>query len=188
MILAEELISVQFLRNLDEPHINEIARRAWLKEYPEGAVVFHEGQDSAFIYFVLAGKINLEVDEIGPGLYCGPRRIARVVASAGMPRDDRHGPRRNALSTSRPERPAYPGTVRAGPGLRIGVLAPDRPDPVGASPQHTPLPGPRSPSSAGSRRGRRRKRLRVRARSLPTRWTIFPAMRPAFVSTSAVRI
>jgi hypothetical protein len=50
MILAEELADVQLLPNLDEPHVNQIARLAWPMEYPEGAVIFREGQGSPFIY------------------------------------------------------------------------------------------------------------------------------------------
>lgn len=63
MILTEELACVSFLQKLGEPHRKEIALLADLREYPEGAVVFHEGQDSPFIYLVLTGKVNLEIEE-----------------------------------------------------------------------------------------------------------------------------
>jgi len=63
MILPEELVSIEFLRNIGEPHLNQIALEALLKEYPEGTVVFREGQDSPFIYFVLTGKVDREVEE-----------------------------------------------------------------------------------------------------------------------------
>jgi CRP-like cAMP-binding protein len=63
MILVEELTSIEFLRKLGEPYVNQIALLAQLRECPEGTVVFREGQNSPFIYFVLTGKVNLEVQE-----------------------------------------------------------------------------------------------------------------------------
>jgi CRP-like cAMP-binding protein len=63
MILTEELARVSFLRNLGERYLSEIALLARLKEYPEGAFVFREGQDSPFIYLVLTGKVSLEIEE-----------------------------------------------------------------------------------------------------------------------------
>lgn len=64
MILQEELEKIEFVRNLGERHLAEIALVAQLREFPEGTIVFHEGQDSPSIYFVLSGQIALEVKEI----------------------------------------------------------------------------------------------------------------------------
>lgn len=63
MILQEELEKVEFLRNLGERHMAQIARLAQLKECPEGTIVFSEGQDSSSIYFVLSGQVALEVKQ-----------------------------------------------------------------------------------------------------------------------------
>jgi CRP-like cAMP-binding protein len=77
MITPEELAGIEFLRSLSEEHLNQIARMARLKEYEDETVVFRQGEDSPFIYFVLSGKVGLEVEEpdgnsvrvstIGPG-------------------------------------------------------------------------------------------------------------------------
>lgn len=61
MILPEEIDRIPFLRNLPEPHARSLARLARLKEYPEGTVLFSEGQDSPLVYFVLHGQVALEV-------------------------------------------------------------------------------------------------------------------------------
>jgi CRP-like cAMP-binding protein len=74
MILEEELESIAFLRNLGERHLSQIARIAQLKECPEGAVVFAEGEDSSNIYFLLSGKISLGVKE-------GDREFVEVYAA-----------------------------------------------------------------------------------------------------------
>jgi CRP-like cAMP-binding protein len=65
VITPEEMKAVDFLRNLAEPHQNQIARLAHLKECAEQTVVFHQGQDSPFIYFVLSGQVGLRVEESG---------------------------------------------------------------------------------------------------------------------------
>jgi CRP-like cAMP-binding protein len=56
---------VEFLRNLGEEHQNQIARMAHLKECAEETVLFHQGQDTPFIYFVLSGHVGLRVEEPG---------------------------------------------------------------------------------------------------------------------------
>jgi CRP-like cAMP-binding protein len=63
LILVEELYNIEFLRKLGEPYLNQIALLARLRECPEGTMVFREGQDSPFIYFVLTGKVSLDVQE-----------------------------------------------------------------------------------------------------------------------------
>jgi CRP-like cAMP-binding protein len=77
MILPEEMERIEFLRNLGNPYLNQFAKRARLQECSEGTVLFREGQDSPFIYFVLTGEVVLEVAEphghsvevyvVGPG-------------------------------------------------------------------------------------------------------------------------
>jgi CRP-like cAMP-binding protein len=65
MILPEELEAIEFLRNLGQAHLTQLALMARLKECQEGSILFHEGQDSPFIYFVLSGEVGLEVEEQG---------------------------------------------------------------------------------------------------------------------------
>jgi CRP-like cAMP-binding protein len=77
MITPEEMKDIDFLRNLGEPYLNQVARMANLKEYAEETVIFRQGQDSPFIYLVLSGKVGLRVEEpdggsvevlrVGPG-------------------------------------------------------------------------------------------------------------------------
>jgi CRP-like cAMP-binding protein len=57
---------IAFLQNLGPLHATPIALMAQLQEYPEGTVLFREGQKSPFIYFVLRGVVTLEV-QTSPG-------------------------------------------------------------------------------------------------------------------------
>jgi CRP-like cAMP-binding protein len=65
MIAPEELDRVAFLRNLGGPHINQLAAMAEPKEYPEGAEVFRQGEDSPYLDFVLDGEVSLDVQVSG---------------------------------------------------------------------------------------------------------------------------
>ncbi len=67
MILPDELEEVAFLRELGERYFNQLAQIAHLKEFRRGSVIFHEGQEAPFIYFILSGKVSLEVIEPGYG-------------------------------------------------------------------------------------------------------------------------
>jgi len=61
MIPVEEMERVEFVRGLGQTYLNQIAMKAQLRECSEGEVLFSEGQDSLFLYFVLNGQIGLEV-------------------------------------------------------------------------------------------------------------------------------
>jgi CRP-like cAMP-binding protein len=63
MITAGEMKQIQFLQNLGEQYLSQIAAMARLQECKKETVVFHQGGDSPFIYFVLSGKVGLEVEE-----------------------------------------------------------------------------------------------------------------------------
>ena len=63
MITAAEMKEIRFLQNLGEKYLNQIATMARLKECKKETVVFRQGEGSPFIYFVLSGKIGLEVEE-----------------------------------------------------------------------------------------------------------------------------
>jgi CRP-like cAMP-binding protein len=65
MITPEEMKDIEFLHSLGGQHLNQVARMARLQEYEEGAVVFRQGQGSTFIYFVLSGKVALQIEEPG---------------------------------------------------------------------------------------------------------------------------
>ena len=81
MIAPEELDRVGFLRNLGGPHLNQLAAMAELKEYPAGAEIFRQGEDSPYLYFVTEGEVALdiqvsgheavEVHRAGPGEFFG---------------------------------------------------------------------------------------------------------------------
>jgi CRP-like cAMP-binding protein len=95
MIALEELYRVEFLRNLGREHANELAALAELKECPAGAVLFRQGEDSPYLYFVLDGEVALEVQvsgqeavEIhrsGPGEFIGwsPALGRRAMTATG---------------------------------------------------------------------------------------------------------
>jgi CRP-like cAMP-binding protein len=65
MILPEELESVVFLRNLGKIHLDRVAAMARLRECAAGTVLFKEGADSPYLYFILGGTVGLEVAEPG---------------------------------------------------------------------------------------------------------------------------
>jgi CRP-like cAMP-binding protein len=100
MILPEELENIPFLRELGEPHLQRVALLARLRECEEGAVLFHKGEDSPFIYFVLSGSVSLtvsrpgretgEVHVVGPGELLGwspvlGQRAMTATARAATP-------------------------------------------------------------------------------------------------------
>jgi CRP-like cAMP-binding protein len=100
MIALEELYRVEFLRNLGREHAGELAALAALKEYPAGAEVFRQGDDSPYLYFVLDGEIALdvqvsgqesvEIHRSGPGEFLGwspvlGRRAMTATARATGP-------------------------------------------------------------------------------------------------------
>ena len=61
MIAPEELDRVGFLQNVGGPHLNQLATMAEAKEYPAGAEIFRQGEDSPYLYFVLDGEVALDV-------------------------------------------------------------------------------------------------------------------------------
>jgi CRP-like cAMP-binding protein len=81
MITPEEMKGIEFLNRLGGPHLDQLARMARLRECEEGEVVFRQGEGSALIYFVLSGKVGLqvgdssgtsvEVSAVGPGELLG---------------------------------------------------------------------------------------------------------------------
>jgi CRP-like cAMP-binding protein len=65
MIAAEELNRVEFLRDLGGPYLGRLAEMAQPKEYPAGAEVFRQGQESPYLYLVLGGEVALDIQVSG---------------------------------------------------------------------------------------------------------------------------
>jgi CRP-like cAMP-binding protein len=65
MIAPEELDRVEFLRNLGTGYSSQLAALAEAKEYPVGAEIFRQGEDSPYLYLVLDGEVALEVQVSG---------------------------------------------------------------------------------------------------------------------------
>jgi CRP-like cAMP-binding protein len=74
MTLPEEMGSVRALRGLGEPHLQKLAALAQAREYPEGEVLFREGDDSPFVFVLLSGEVALEIK-------AGDRAPAAVYAA-----------------------------------------------------------------------------------------------------------
>src|SRR4051794_5756683 len=61
MVAPEELDRVGFLRNVGRTYLNHLAAMAELKEYPAGAEIFRQKEDSPYLYFVLDGEVALDI-------------------------------------------------------------------------------------------------------------------------------
>jgi CRP-like cAMP-binding protein len=61
MTLSDEMRSARALRGLGEPHLEKLAALAQSREYPEGAVLFREGDEAPSIFVLLSGEVALEV-------------------------------------------------------------------------------------------------------------------------------
>jgi CRP-like cAMP-binding protein len=64
------------LQGLGEPHLQKLAAVAQPREWPAGAVLFREGDDSPFIFVLLSGEVTLEVK-------AGDRGPTAVYAARG---------------------------------------------------------------------------------------------------------
>ncbi len=67
MILPEEMESVSFVRGLGKEYLARVAALARPRECSAGTVLFKEGAESPYLYFVLSGTVGLEVVENGRG-------------------------------------------------------------------------------------------------------------------------
>jgi len=61
MISPHEMDKIPFLHDLGGPYAGELARLARLQEFPAGAVIFKQGQDTSTIFLVLDGEVGLDV-------------------------------------------------------------------------------------------------------------------------------
>jgi CRP-like cAMP-binding protein len=65
MIEPEELDRVEFLRDLGGEYARRLAAMAEAKDYPAGAEIFRQGEDSPYLFLVLDGEVALEVRVAG---------------------------------------------------------------------------------------------------------------------------
>jgi CRP-like cAMP-binding protein len=64
MISPEEMQCVGFLRDLSEPYLSQIGAMARLQVSSKGTVLFHEGEASPFIWFILSGEVRLDIEYV----------------------------------------------------------------------------------------------------------------------------
>lgn len=65
------LVRVPLFSELPKRHVREIARKAWVTEYPEHTAICREGSLESAFYVIVKGRVRVEQ---------GGRRIARLSA------------------------------------------------------------------------------------------------------------
>lgn len=69
--LWETLRKLEFLRGVDDEHVKEIAKLGKVVDFPEGTIVFSEGEPAVNCYLIVDGSVLLEM--------CGPGGCARIL-------------------------------------------------------------------------------------------------------------
>jgi CRP-like cAMP-binding protein len=94
--LIKKLQGIGFLHGIDPPHLQQIASISEVCEYDSQDILFHEGAEAEYVYFVVCGKIMLELCpstiyqkkllSIGPGEMLGWSSFVeqRNYASTGV--------------------------------------------------------------------------------------------------------
>src|ERR1700752_4727540 len=59
--LVKKLQGINFLHDIDPAHLEQIASIAEARVYDAADVLFHEGERADYVYFVVTGKIMLEL-------------------------------------------------------------------------------------------------------------------------------
>jgi CRP-like cAMP-binding protein len=59
--LVKKLQGISFLHDIDPAHLEQIANIAEVRVYDTSDVLFHEGEPADYVYFVVTGKIMLEL-------------------------------------------------------------------------------------------------------------------------------
>jgi CRP-like cAMP-binding protein len=59
--LLKKLQGISFLNDIDPAHLEQIASIAEVCEYDVTDILFHEGETAEYVYFVVTGKIMLEL-------------------------------------------------------------------------------------------------------------------------------
>ena len=60
MVPPETLKRIEFVQDLSDAHLQQLAEMAEIQEFPAGAVVFREGQSCSSVYLVVRGDLALE--------------------------------------------------------------------------------------------------------------------------------
>jgi CRP-like cAMP-binding protein len=79
--LVKKLQGISFLHDIDPAHLEQIAGIAEARVYDASDILFHEGEPAEYVYFVVTGKIMLELSpstiyrknlmSVGPGEMLG---------------------------------------------------------------------------------------------------------------------
>jgi CRP-like cAMP-binding protein len=79
--LIKKLQGIGFLHGIDPAHLEQIASISEVCEYDAQEILFHEGEEAEYVYFVVTGKIMLELcpstiyqkslTSVGPGEMLG---------------------------------------------------------------------------------------------------------------------
>jgi CRP-like cAMP-binding protein len=67
MVLLDEIQDLAFFRGCAPELIKQVALVAQLQEHLPGTVLFSEGHPSPWVYLLLQGEVNLEIDVPGHG-------------------------------------------------------------------------------------------------------------------------
>jgi CRP-like cAMP-binding protein len=59
--LIKKLQGISFLRGIDPAHLEQIASISEVCEYDTEEILFHEGEEAGYVYFVVTGKIILGI-------------------------------------------------------------------------------------------------------------------------------
>lgn len=65
--VIETLRGIQFLRDLSDELIDQLAEVAQIVEFPAGTVIFRQGESASTLYLVVEGNVSLEVCAAGVG-------------------------------------------------------------------------------------------------------------------------
>jgi CRP-like cAMP-binding protein len=60
-ILIRKLQGIGFLHGIDPAHLEQIASISEVCDYDPKEILFHEGEEADYVYFVVTGKIMLEL-------------------------------------------------------------------------------------------------------------------------------
>ena len=61
MVSAEWLKKTELFGGLNESHLNTILARSSVESFPEGKIIFRQGQEAIRLYILIEGMVNLTV-------------------------------------------------------------------------------------------------------------------------------
>ena len=61
MVSAEWLKKTELFGGLNESHLNTILARSLVESFPEGKIIFRQGQEAIRLYILIEGMVNLTV-------------------------------------------------------------------------------------------------------------------------------